>query len=223
MANRGIRELLALATFDYRFYLGNINDYSGNGNDALWQAGMEPIFRRDIGGVVGLDFPLAGGDLIASPAGMTTNGPFAYELMMMSRSSGDALAGRIIDPVDGNCTLRWNGPNLRIDCGVAWNVTAIHGPPLYVIVTRDSSNDALVYYNGAPFAGPFGVGGNNINAQIRIGNWAAGTRVADAIFYSIRLLQGHIDPDEVTRLYEFSRPKNWPGAWKRSGIISPVV
>jgi hypothetical protein len=222
MANRSIRQLLNLALFDYRFYLGTIRDFSVNGNDAIWQAGMEPPPRRDIGGAVGLDFRLAGGMLITTPAGMTTAGEFAYEIMMRIRSAGDANAGRIMDPTDGNCTLRMNGNQFRIDCGAFWNIPVTPPRDLHLILTRDGADNGYAYYNGQP-QGSAAVGGNDINAQIRIGNWAAGTRSFDGMFYSIRLHQDHIDADEAARLYEHSRIRLWPGAPKRSGIISPVV
>jgi len=221
MANRGIRELLALAVVDYRFYLGNINDYSGNGNDAIWQAGAEPEFRGEVGGAVGLDFPLGGGDLIATPA-IAFAGPFAYEIMMYARSTGGGGFGRVLDPVDGNCTFRWNGNNLRIECGSFWNVA--YTPPgiLHAIVTRDGSDDGFMYFDGVP-QGTSPVGGDAVNAQVRIGNQAALNRAIDAVIYSVRILNDVVDPDEAARLYEHSRIQLWPGAPKRSGIISPVV
>ena len=219
MANRSIHELLALAVADYRFYLGTIADYSGNGNDLIWQAGQEPVFRREVGGAIGLDFSV--NHLLATPA-ITYQDEFTYEVMMYARGMGEANTGRIIDPTTGSCELRWNVANIRFNCGVAFNSPLTPPCVTHVVAARDGSDDGHTYFDGVPQV-VSAVGGDDVVAsQVRIGNWAGGTRTFNGVLYAIRIFNDHLDPDEAARLYEHSRIQLWPGAHKRSGIVSPI-
>ena len=218
MANRSIRELERLSVVDYRFYMGSLADHSGNGNDAVW-TGTDPVFRREIGGVVGLDWQLAGSQRISTPA-ITVTDEMTIEIVTYARSTGDAVLGRFLSsPVE----LRWNGNNIAFNCSAILNAPRTAPVIMHLVATRDASDDGHIYFDSAPQV-TGAVGGNDlVAASADIGNSGAGIRGIDGLLYAMRILDDYVSADEVTRLYEHSRHQLWPGASKRAGIISPVV
>jgi len=219
MANRGIRELLRLAVVDYRFYLGTIADYSGNGNDGVW-SGTDPVFRREVGGATGLDFTAAG-QSISTPA-IAIPQEFTVASTFMARTIGENNEGRIFE--QSTSTIRAHlaaGPVMTFDCGAAISPAITIDQPRHVVFTRDNADDGQSFIDSVP--GATGAVGATVGTDvIVIGNRAALDRTFDGLIFAFLLLATHIDPDEAARLYEHSRIQLWPGAPKRSGIMSPV-
>lgn len=226
MANRGIRELLRLALVDYRFYLGTIADYSGNGNDGAWIAGRMPEFKRTIGGVVGLEFGGTGaaGTAIVTSADVDISGAFAWEVVFLARSPGETGAARIVEHDGGGDKIIYTTGAITVtfSCGAFLNLATYNTMQVYHLVcSRDDSDDGdqlVDSYSRATGA----VGGNDGSSPLYIGNRSSFNRAFDGIIYSVRSFDDAIDPDEAARLYEHSRIQLWPGAPKRSGIMSPV-
>lgn len=224
MANRSLQQLEALALFDGRFSLNSIRDWGPQGNHAQWIAGREPTFKRDVGQVVGLDFT-ASGQAISVPA-FDTGQEYAFEfLARWRRNAGYEVANsRIMSMgVGAREVLVTNAGQVEWTSG-AWLLAPGAFPqsePAHALATRDNADNGTIYVNGVPVA--TGAVGANVGASIMyIGNRAAFNRTFDGIIFSVRVIGTHIDADEASLLYEHSRIQLWPGAQKRSGIVSRV-
>jgi len=218
MAGRNLRELEAELYLDHRYHLGTLHDFTESGQDGAFVAGQEPTLGDAIG-AGGLIYDNADCDKAVQLAAVTMSGVFAWEAVVSSRSAGGANAGRIVNAASLN--LRWNGANIFFDCGTTLQ-TALDQPFTgTIIATRDSSDDGYIYANGVPLISG-AVGSGSLSAHVvTIGNSTGWNRAFDGVIHALRLYSTYIDPDEAAVLHEASRIALWPGAPKRSGIVTP--
>jgi hypothetical protein len=90
---------------------------------------------------------------------------------------------------------------------------------MHLLCTRDGADNGVIYVQGEPDAAG-AVGSNDDTVTVYVGNANNRNRTCDSWIHSLRIFDTHIDPDEAPRLFEASRVQLWPGASKRSGIMS---
>jgi len=231
MAGRGIRELEQLALYDGRPCLGSIVDYGPGGADGTWIAGHEPVFRREVGQVVGLEY--RGNGEAFNTGTITIAQEVSFEFTILCRGLGAGGFGRLWEANAFTCAayVQAGAPAgfVRLAINMGATITrdvVLDGRPCHVIITRDDGNLGRAYSDGVEVGAAAAIGGNVGATTVMIGNrFNAGAydRSWDGLFFLTRIFGTKLDDDEVARLYEHSRIQLWPGAPKRSGIISPVV
>lgn len=220
MANRSYNALLALREAEYHFYMRTYRDWSPNGYDGT-PNGNIPL-KRCIGQVVGTT-PRAVGETVAVALSIAVDTAWSWEFSGFMRDGSGGGNGRIFD--DGTSALWYNEANDRISwtCGTPLNGTNGLIPsdqPIHLMGAKDAAGAGHLYVNGTPdVSGAVNVGG--LGAATLLFDRAAADRNLICDCYLLRFFNTEIDPDEAAFLYEHSRIKLWPGAPKRSGIMSP--
>jgi len=226
MANRGVQELLRTLEAEYRYFLGSFVDYGPEGHDGVPAGGIS--FNRVIGQVVGVS-PRTAGQIVDVVLTIANNTAWSWEYSgVMYEPSGGGF-GRIFEGVapgggavavyrtDATDRISWNsGAVLNGSAGLA-----APGQPLHLIGTKDAAGTGSFYRDGIfDLSGAVGTLGID---TLRIFDRAGLDRNLPNDCYVLRFYNTQLSADEAARLYEHSRIQLWPGAPKRSGIISPVV
>jgi len=227
MANRGIRELLRLTTMDLRFYLGTFTDYSTAGQTITPSTGLG--FARGVGQVVGVT-PRGINDIVATTLDVALNGAFSFEVVTRHVAAGSNIGDRMW--CNGNVTpyLYWDSAALRYTwsgSGGNFNTglnSVYIGDVVHLVGTRAVNGDCVLYLRSVR---GYVVAGGNTGAEaivdMSLFNRPAFSREAPQDCSVMRFFSDELSEDEAARLHEHSRIRLWPGAPKRSGIMSPVV
>lgn len=223
MTDRGLSELDRRTVFKHRYYEGSVLDVFGHGYDGIWQVGNEPTFKRKFGQVTALDFGPGTTFIGVDDVPFDASQEFSIEVLLRARSAGHTLFGRIFGHSGGGIKeVHFNGSEheLVFDCGA---VLAVHdtfvGDVDHFVFLRDRSSVGYIYLN-SQLIGSGAVGDNAGTGALSIGTMFADC--FDGSMFLFRMFDDALSEDEVSRLYEASRIRLWPGAQRRSGIVSAL-
>ena len=233
MAGRSVKQLEALATLDVRPYLGTVKDWSPNNFAPVWGA-SSPAFRRFNGQINGLAYTAAAN--VVSYANVPINADVAIEFLTWlygpETPGVPGNLGRIFEhPTGGNKYIATydTGGTVSFECYLGANFNdPLNNPtvvwrqkPIYMIYTR-TGGTTYRYVDGS-LMNSGNAGASTGISTLYLGNRAGLNNALNGLLFLFRLFDTHLSADEAARLYEHSRVQLWPGAPKRSGIVSRMV
>ena len=220
-----MQELLALTTMDLRFYLGTYTDYSTAGQTAT-PSGL--VFNRLTGQVVSVATRETD-DILNTTCDVAIDTAFSFEVTIRQFVDGSNIGARVW--ANGNTTpyvyydstndrYTWDTSAGLVNTG---NGSAYVGDVVHLAGTRSATGTTTLYLRSTR---GYVVAAAALSAEaitnMSLFNRPLFNREAPSDCSLFRVFSDVLTEEEVARLYAHSRIQLWPGAPKRSGIVSPI-
>lgn len=226
---RSINELLNKYCFaDVRLFNNTLRDYSPYAKVPYQTAPNNAPFARKSNQLSCLDFNQKVGDCLLVPTLATLSGQeLAFEFMVWIDAKvqwGTSGYSYFFNGGASCYSLMFTNKSIRFNCGTSLDTAASMfsvDVPTHIILTRDSSNNGIIYINGYSVAsGAVGAGAPAYPLGI-MNNAATGTLGTRGFCYLFRTYNAYVTADEALVLYQYNRAK-LGCATKRSGILSRI-